>query len=91
MSYCMYDSFGYIGDIASNSGLKELFTTIRNSNVTSLSSLIENGYVYASDSIIADIEKLPSESDTIQNFILQAKKCKDVIIINNGLSDDTEE
>jgi len=84
MSYCIYDSSGYVGDLASTSGLKELMDYLSSYGGANLKELAENGCVETSDELTAELKQLPDDP-FFNNFKELVEKSKDIVIINDGL------
>ena len=90
MSYTIYDSTGYKGDLASGGGLAALsdFANIMGNNV--ILKLLEEGY--------GDPEEVATaagarSNNAALNYTLEglqklAKECKDIVIINNGIMEE---
>ena len=93
MSYYIYDSNGYVGDLASNKGLNDLVDFIEKyPDVEELNSLFTNGSVLKTERLLEEIKRIgvPKNSDvreTLNNLKFMIGKSSDVIIITQeGLS-----
>jgi hypothetical protein len=87
MSYCIYDVNGYVGDLASNKGLNDLWTFLEGKG-KQIDLLIKDGTVNVSKELIKELAKLSateaSIAITLDNLRTLVKKCKDVIIVTDG-------
>jgi len=85
MSYAIYDSDGFVGDLASNYGLEQLdeFLSSRSSN---LEKFFEQGYSESIEELKSDLKGEASDNvainETINNLRSLIKKCKDIVIIS---------
>jgi hypothetical protein len=91
MGYYLYDVNGYVGNLATNTGLEELATFIEGTDKSSVKELFRTGSVDASDMLYKEVNELPTGSKVIDNFKLLVGKCKDVIIITDGVGIEEEE
>ena len=87
MSYFIYDSNGYVGDLCSNNGLNELKQSVGKK----LPDLFGDGYVEITDKFKSLLDKIDSSDKTVKNLISLAKKCKDIVIITDGIFEDEEQ
>ena len=90
MSYAIHDINGFIGDLATNSGLKALSDFIQEDGSDQIKELFEQGTIEASDELIDDLESLPEPdnadvADTLRNLIDLVKNCEDIVIISSGI------
>jgi ribonuclease D len=87
MGFYIYDSNGYVGDLASNKGLDDLSVFIRKySDGDELNSLFENGHVLKTEHLLEEIKRIgipkdPDIRDTLKNLKTLIKKSSDVVII----------
>jgi len=93
MSYAVYDANGYVGDMASGGGLKELREHAVTTDNEALKTFVDDGY--ADPDTLAKAITLPvGESelgDTLKNLKELAGKCELIMIISNGIEDDVDE
>jgi hypothetical protein len=90
MSYYLYDSCGYVGDLASISGLSALMDYFDEHGGKNLRRLSEKGTVKISKALINELQALADPSDrdikaTLDNFKILVRKSKDIIIITDGI------
>jgi hypothetical protein len=87
MSYYIYDVNGYVGDLASNKGLNDLWTFLEGKG-KKIDILIKDGTVDVSDELIKELAKLsvtkPSVASTLDNLRTLVKKCQDIVIVTDG-------
>lgn len=87
MSYYMYDSLGYVGDVASNKGMDDLVKYLtKHPDVDDLEKLVKEGTILKTDHLVEEINLLgiPKDQDikdTLDNLKVLINKAKDVIII----------
>lgn len=92
MTYCLFDSKGFLGDLASIHGLYELreFLSPRNAIFR---EFFDKGYTIEIAQFLEALSDITSEDDTINETILNLKglleKCRDIAIISNAV--ETEE
>lgn len=89
MGYYIYDSDGYVGDLCSNNGLNELKEVMGKNKI--LASLFEHGSIDTSDEVDSALNEIDTDDDTVSNFADLARKCKDIIIITDGVFDEDTE
>ena len=73
MGFYIYDSNGYVGDLASNKGLVDLSVFIRKySDGDELNSLFENGHVLKTEHLLEEIKRIgiPKEVAICVSFLL---------------------
>lgn len=93
MSYYIYDTNGYVGDLASGGGLSDLKKYIQSIETTDIvNKLIDNGYVPKTDELLSDLNKItkPKDSDildTLNNLISLSRRCDEIVIITDGIFD----
>ena len=87
MSYYIYDSNGYVGDLCSNNGLNELKRDVKGKL---FSKLFHDGNIDISDEFKEALNNLESVNKTVANFKSLCKKSEDIVIITDGIFD-TEE
>lgn len=90
MSYSVYDSRGYIGDLASNTGLAMLRDHVESRGGPLLNRMFEAGHIRQSEALATELTALPdsphgSVNSTIANLRALAGKCEDIIIITDGV------
>jgi N-methylhydantoinase B/oxoprolinase/acetone carboxylase alpha subunit len=98
MTWYLYDSNGYVGDLASISGLEDLQEFIEQYGEEKLIRLFEEGWTRTGTVLTEAIEKLPAAkdkalNDTLENFKALVAKSQDIVIITDGTEfadDDTE-
>jgi hypothetical protein len=87
MSYCIYDVNGYVGDLASNKGLDDLWTFLEGKG-KQIDLLIKDGTVNVSKELLKELAKLSateaSIAITLDNLRTLVKKCQDVVIVTDG-------
>lgn len=87
MSYYLYDSKGYVGDVASNKGMDDLAKYLtKHPDADDLEKLVKEGTVLKTDHLIEEINLLgspkdPDIKDTLDNLKVLINKASDVIII----------
>lgn len=92
MTYCLYDSKGFVGDLASIHGLYELreFLSPRNAIFR---EFFDKGFSIETAQFLEALSDITSDDDTINETILNLKglleKCRDIAIIGNAV--ETEE
>ncbi len=96
MSFCLYDSRGYIGDLATNAGMDALTTYINDKGGPKLQSLAEDGSVRISKGLADELENIPDSLDpdvqsTLDILKEYAVKCEDIIIITDGIFEEEVE
>jgi len=89
MGYYIYDSNGYVGDLASITGYHELCDYLIQQN-PKFKTFVEQGYTPIIKESLAEIMniKLPDDqmiAKTIENFQQLAKKCQDILIVTDGV------
>jgi len=92
MTYCLFDSKGFAGDLASIHGLMELREFLSSRNIV-FSDFFEKGYTEEISRFTKALSGITSEDETINesihNLIQILPKCKDIAIISDGV--ETEE
>jgi len=97
MSFYLYDSNGYIGDVASNRGLDDLAIYIRqHPDTEELEKLFDDGSVLKTDHLLEELELLGTPknqdiADTLSNLQVLIEKAEDVIIITQNAEMGKEE
>ena len=85
MSYCIYDVNGYVGDLASNQGLDDLWTFLEGKS-KQIDLLIKDGTVNVSKELIKELAKVSATeagiATTLDNLRTLVKKCQDVVIVS---------
>ena len=89
MTYYVYDSKGYIGDLASGKGLSDLrIFSLQASKDPEVKAFFNKGISKSPLKLQSEFKALNSSNasinETIQNLIEMLGKCKDVAIISNG-------
>jgi hypothetical protein len=90
MSFYIYDSKGYVGDLASNKGLNDLAIYIRkHPDTEELEKLFEEGSILKTDHLMKELSWLGTPknqdiADTLSNLISLIEKAEDVIIITQN-------
>lgn len=92
MSWYIYDSSGYIGDLASNRGLKDLSDYIKKVGEPKLKSLFDDGWTRTGTTLNDNLEIIPMSGivpvdKTLEHFKELLLKCQDVVIITDGALD----
>jgi len=87
MSDYIYDADGYVGDLASNNGLNELEKFLSDDEF--LKTFFDEGStedIEALQKVLEDKESSDKDiNDTIQNLKELVAKCKDIVIISDGV------
>lgn len=88
MSYALYDSKGFVGDLASNAGLRDFTDFLEKEGGTRLKAFVGRGEVRISEILKSEIEKLPIPTDpdvrkTLENFKILLEKSEEYIIISS--------
>lgn len=96
MSYQLYDVNGYVADLATGSGLMELLEYLREQDNPGLRELGGALATEATSETIQAIQDIPSpESKTLKSTLdglkLNAPKCREIIIIGDGMVEDAEQ
>ena len=94
MTYQLYDAQGYVGDLATTTGLQELREFVDSqSGAENIKGFLDKGAALVTDELIEELGKLPLAAatkevkgtvDTLRQLILL---CDVVAIINDGLND----
>lgn len=91
MAFYVYDANGYVGDLATVSGLAafESYVDETANDDLVLQSLFEEGWSPADDDLKEALEALPRSGDAdvnevLDSFISLVKKCDEVLIISMG-------
>lgn len=97
MSYSIYDSRGYVGDLATVEGLKELrtFLASQGQEASQLKILLNNGHVRTSVKLLEEFGNLPEPGSadvkkTLFNLEDLVAQCEDIVIITDGVFDEGE-
>lgn len=96
MTYYIYDANGYVGDLASTNGLRELRNYLESIEAPKIQSLLSAGYKARNDELLTEINSLatpdnPTVRETVSNLIALTNRCDEIIIITDGVFDDSEE
>lgn len=91
MGWYAYDADGYVGDVGTNTGWADLCDFFRTSGNEEAKFLADNGWVNE-----LDFRSLGTPGDevvrqTLENLKQVAVKCREVLIVTNGVADETEE
>lgn len=87
MGYYIYDSNGYVGDLASNKGLSDLAKFIEKCpDMEELNSLFTDGNILKTDHLLEELKLLgtPKDTDirgTLNNLKTLIEKSSDIVII----------
>lgn len=87
MSFCIYDSLGYVGDLATNKGLYDLSEYMaQHPDTDDLEKLFKEGTILKTEHLLEEIKMLGSPKDpdiraTLNNLKTLIEKSTDVIII----------
>ncbi len=89
MGYYLYDARGYVGDLASNYGLKLMSDYARKvSNEPQVKKFFKEGQASITKELIAGFKAIHSPdkniADTIENLVNLLTRCDSVAIISNG-------
>lgn len=89
MSWYIYDSDGYVGDLATNKGLVDLSNHIQKAGDEKLKALFNDGHSRTGTVLDDSIENIPdspieSINKTLHNFKELIKKCSDIVVITDG-------
>lgn len=87
MSYVLYDSRGYVADVASNRGMATIRSALARVDV--LKPLAEEGAIDMKPEVRAALNSVKGD-ESVQNFVRNARRCHDVCIISDGTDDDDE-
>lgn len=94
MSYQLYDVNGYLGDMATTTGLRDLREFIETKGNKATKGLMELGSSLITDDLIAGLKALvPEDAEvrtTLKNLVSMVNKAELVVIINNGIDGDAE-
>jgi ribonuclease J len=89
MGYCLYDSSGYVGELASNHSLSAMSNYIL--SVTSsefIKQFLKKGFSPVTKSLIDDFNAINCTDKniaiTIENLIFLLEKCNEIAIISDG-------
>jgi hypothetical protein len=90
MGYYLYDARGYVGDLASNYGLKLMSDYARKvTNEPQVKKFFKQGYAPITKELIAGFKAIHSPdkdlADTIDNLVRLLAKCDTVAIISDGV------
>lgn len=89
MSYYLYDINGYLGDLATNTGLQDLSEFIEMKGNKATNGLIELGSSLITDDLVNGLKALvPEEASiraTLKSLIAMVNRAELVVIINNGI------
>lgn len=93
MSYYLYDSNGYLGDLATITGLRELNQYLLKQNNKALSAFVNNGEIPLGKSFVEAIAELPLSGNrdidnTITNLKSMVAKAQDIVIITDGVGNE---
>ncbi|MDD5053429.1 MAG: hypothetical protein PHO27_11910 [Sulfuricurvum sp.] len=97
MSFYLYDSNGYVGDVASNKGLSDLAAYIRkHPDTEELEKLFEEGTILKTDHLMEELQLLGtprnrSVAETLSNLIDLITEAEDVLIITQNAEMGKEE
>jgi hypothetical protein len=96
MSYQLYDSNGYVGDLATNTGLDQLSNYLLSFKVKAISKFINQGESLNINRLIKSLKKIPASDDkdiqnTLDNLINLLGKCEEIAIISDGIEPDVPE
>jgi hypothetical protein len=91
LTYCLYDSNGYVGDLASIGGLKDLRDfVLHKTNDKNIRSFFDKGHITPTPALITRIKGLHSDNEsintTLTNLVDLLSKCDTVAIISDGVS-----
>ena len=87
MSFCIYDVNGYVGDLATNTGVYDLAVYLeKHPDMDDLGRLFKEGFALKTESLMEEIKLVgvPKDSDvrtTLNNLKTLIEKSTDVIII----------
>lgn len=92
MSYNVYDSRGFRGQVASNHGLGLLYDYLEGKGVD---DLVDDGSAELDGDFLARLDKVPAPKDkavasTLARLKELAHECRDVVIISDGVGIDEE-
>ena len=93
MTWYLFDSNGYVGDLATIKGLADLRTFIlRTSKNHYVKDFFNQGYSTHMVELQKEFKQLHSPNtsinNTMQNLVELLGKCEDVAIINDGIEED---
>lgn len=89
MGYYLYDSNGYVGDLASNHGMQELEDFLEQNASVAIAHLLHEGWVPIEATLTDELKLIPDPTDpfvlkTWKNLKEMLSKCQDVAIISDG-------
>ena len=96
MSYQLYDSNGYVGDLATITGLNELADYLLSFNVVVITKFMDEGDSTEIGKLTKALKKIPASDDkdiqdTLDNLINLLGKCEEIAIISDGIEPDVPE
>lgn len=91
MSYALYDEDGFVGDVATVGGLRELRTVAFEQGNDAVVGLFEMGAAFLTDELIDGLKLLKPRKATVkktlENLIRLVDKSDLLVIISGGESD----
>jgi hypothetical protein len=96
MSFAIYDVNGFVGDLATNTGMAELARFIEaQEEMPDAKEFIKKGAALITDFLVGDFQDMEPKKETVQqtitNFLELVEKADTVVIISDGLNDDLED
>jgi len=90
LSYQIYDSTGYIADLATNQGLRDLMEYLRQQDDSDISKLANDGEIEITPEVINKIKSIKASSEKNVNSTLEIlksniDKVEDILIISDGM------
>lgn len=96
MSYYVADVSGWLGDLATTTGLHELYKVLTASKEPELVVLASKGATDNPAAVVTEASKLlrgnldPNVRKTIVELVRLARKAKEIIIISDGVGEETK-
>ena len=92
MSFCLFDSKGYVGDLGTNSGCVALMDFLNGKAEGEVKSFSESGRAKLTASFLKELGKLEAPKDkniktSFDNLKKMVRESKGFIYISNGLDD----
>jgi hypothetical protein len=84
MSYYIADQNGYVGDLASNNGLNELFDILTKYGAI-FTTLEKDGQTEDINGLKAALKEVPNDNPTVKNFKRLVYQCAGILIISDGV------
>jgi len=95
MSFQIYDEDGYVGDFGTTKGTRDYLSYLRGLDREYLKAFLSEGWDVIPEALLEDLQEVDPPAgvlkETHENFLDLLEKCKGIVVLTDGISDDLED